>query len=218
MAYILGMQGFRRLQLAVDARVLIPRPETEEVVEQALTLLSACHSAQLTCLDLGTGSGAIALALADEGPERLRPGTGLAVTGVDRCPDALAVAHANGTRTGLHVEWLQGDWFTPVAGRRFHLIVANPPYVAPGDPHLRQGDLRFEPDAALVSSGEGLDALRDIIAAAPAHLEPGGWLLLEHGHEQAPAVIALLRAAGFVAVRNHCDLSRRPRHTEGLHP
>jgi len=215
MAYILGTQGFRNLQLSVDPRVLIPRPETEELVGLALDRLSECHGALIRCLDLGTGSGAIALALADEGPSRLPPGSRLAVTAVDCSDAALAVARANAAQSGLDVEWLHGDWFAPLAGRQFALIVSNPPYVAPDDPHLTRGDLRFEPEPALVADGDGLAALDHLIATAPAHLSPGGWLLLEHGHDQGDAVNAQLRAAGFAAVRCHHDLAGHPRHAEG---
>lgn len=215
MAYLLGMQGFRHLQLMVDPRVLIPRPETEELVELALDRLSGCRGALIRCLDLGTGSGAIALALADEGPSRLPPGARLVVTAVDRSDAALAVARDNAARCGLDVEWLHGDWFAPLAGRQFDLIVSNPPYVAPGDPHLTRGDLRFEPETALVAEGDGLAALDQLIHSAPAHLSPGGWLLLEHGHDQRDAVNTRLRAAGFTAVRSHHDLAGNPRHAEG---
>lgn len=207
MAYLLGTQDFRRLQLRVDPAVLIPRPETEELVDHALACLRAsapCEAAPLTVLDLGTGSGAIALALADEAsPVR--------VVAVDRSASVLACARDNGQRLGLAVDWRAGDWFGPVQGERFHLIVANPPYIAEGDPHLGQGDLRHEPVGALVSGRDGLNALRIIIRGAPAHLHPGGWLVLEHGYDQARAVGQELALAGFTRIEQHHDLGGRPR-------
>lgn len=205
-AYITGTRGFWTLDLQVDARVLIPRPETELLVERALTLRPG--SPEASVLDTGTGSGAIALALASERP-RWR------ITATDRSPDALAVASTNGAHLGLQVEWLQGSWFQPVPGRRFNLIVSNPPYVADDDAHLELGDVRFEPDLALTAGPTGLDALFPIIDDAPRHLEPGGWLLLEHGFDQAEAVAERMRRRGFAGVAGHRDLAGQPRVTEG---
>jgi release factor glutamine methyltransferase len=202
-AYLRGRQGFWSLDLAVGPATLIPRPETERLVELALDRLPC--DAPLALADLGTGSGAIALALAIERP-RAR------VDAVDASDAALAVARANAAAAGLaNVAFHHGHWFEPLAGRRYHLVASNPPYVAEGDPHLGQGDLRHEPPIALASGPDGLDAIRSIVRAAPAHLHPGGWLLLEHGHDQGPAVRALLRDAGFDAVATARDLEGRDR-------
>jgi release factor glutamine methyltransferase len=206
-AYLMGRKEFFGLELHVGPDVLVPRPDTETLVEWALDGLAP--DAPARALDLGTGSGAIALALAQRRPLAR-------VTAVDASAAALAVATDNGHRLGLAVEWLHGDWFAPVAGRRFELVVSNPPYVAEGDPHLPA--LAHEPLAALVSGPQGLDALRRIAADAPAHLEAGGRLLLEHGHDQAPAVAALLADAGFVDVGHRRDLAGRPRCTGGRWP
>jgi release factor glutamine methyltransferase len=164
--------------------------------------------APVAVLDLGTGSGAIALAVAHERP-RAR------VTAVERDPAALAVAHRNAARLGLAVEFLAGDWFAPVAGRRFDVVVANPPYVAADDPHLGQGDLRHEPRAALTAGIDGLADLSRIATAAPAHLVPGGWLACEHGADQGPAVRALFATAGLVEPTTVADPGGRPRVTLG---
>lgn len=193
-AYILGEKEFYGLPLAVNAAVLIPRPETELLVELALTRKPA------SLLDLGTGSGAIALAV-----KRHLPGT--RVVAVERSAAALAVAARNATRLALELDLRHGLWFGPVAGERFDLVLSNPPYVAVGDPHLAQGDLRFEPRSALAAGPEGLDALREIARAAPSHLNPGGWLLLEHGLGQDAAVRLLLTEAGLEQVRTWPDLS-----------
>ena len=208
-AYLLGKREFYSRDFAVGPGVLIPRPETETLVEAALARLPA--SARLpgegrgpiTVLDLGTGSGAIALTLACERPD-------LAVTATDASPAALETARANALALGCapRVELLQGEWYAPVAGRRFDLVVSNPPYVAGGDPHLAEGDLRFEPQAALTDgSGDGLDSIRAIVAGARAHLAPGGWLLFEHGYDQAAAAAALLEAAGFAGRISIPDLA-----------
>lgn len=198
-AYLTGRREFWSLELAVTPAVLIPRPETELLVEQALARIPA--DAESTIADLGTGSGAIALAIARERP-RCR------VIATDASPAALDVARENARRLGIgNVEFHSGEWFTPLAGLRFHLIVSNPPYVAEGDPHLDQGDLRFEPRAALVAGADGLDAIRRLIHEAPAYLRPGGWLLLEHGAEQGPAVEQLFLARNAAVVISECDLA-----------
>jgi release factor glutamine methyltransferase len=204
LAYLTGEREFHGLVLAVGPGVLVPRPETEHLVEWALACLPQGAGARVA--DLGTGSGAIALALA-----RARPDA--AVTAVDRSPHALAVAQANGERLALPVRWLQGDWWQPLAGERFDLVVSNPPYVAAADPHLPA--LRHEPAEALVAGADGLDAIRAIVAAAGAHLVPGGWLLLEHGHDQGPAVRALLARQGLADVATRQDLAGLDRCSGG---
>jgi release factor glutamine methyltransferase len=201
-AYLVGSQGFRDFELAVTADVLIPRPETELLVELALTRIEPGQRV----LDLGTGSGAIAIALARD--------SGADVTGADVSPAALALAAANARALAARIDWLETHWFAAVAGR-FHVIVSNPPYVAANDPHLDA--LRHEPALALVAGSDGLDALRQIVAAAPDHLEPGGWLLLEHGFDQGPAVRELLARSGFTAVATHQDLAGLDRVTLGRH-
>jgi len=205
-AYITGTRGFWTLDLAVDRRVLIPRPETELLVERALALTG--QAAELTVLDLGTGSGAVALALASERPH-------WSITASDMSDDALAVARHNATRLCLAVEWLRGSWFAPLAQRRFHLITSNPPYIPGRDVHLSQGDLRFEPVTALAAGDDGLDDLRAIIHQAPEHLHHGGWLVVEHGYDQGRAVADLFRARGFATVRGHKDMGDQDRLTEG---
>lgn len=197
-AYLLGEREFYGLALAVGPAVLIPRPETELLVELALERIAA--GAATRVLDLGTGSGAVALAIKRERPLA-------AVCAVDASAAALEIAAANAGRLGLAIEFVRGRWFEPLGGRRFELVVGNPPYVAQGDPHLLQGDLRFEPREALVAGTDGLDALREIVKCAPAFLEPGGWLLLEHGIGQDRAVCELLGDAGLNGVRSWPDLS-----------
>lgn len=202
-AYLLGQRGFWRFDLAVTPATLIPRPETERLVELALARLP--EDRDLAVADLGTGSGAIALALAFERP-RAR------VIAVDFSRDALEVARANAASLQLaNVECRHGDWFAPLAGERFDLIASNPPYIEDGDIHLKQGDLRHEPLTALASGADGLDAIRIIASEAPAHLQPGGWLLIEHGWEQGAAVRALLTAAGLVDAVTERDLEDRDR-------
>ena len=209
-AYLCGRRGFWTLDLAVTADTLIPRPETERLVELALERLPRGGGARIA--DLGTGSGAIALALAAERPDAT-------VAAPDASAAALAVAGANARAAGLaNVSFHAGDWFAALPGRRFDLVASNPPYIADDDPHLREGDLRFEPPAALSSGEDGLDAIRSIVTGAPAHLSPGGWLLLEHGWTQGAAVRALLQAAGFVEVSTHRDLEARDRVTLGRMP
>lgn len=208
-AYILGRQGFWSLELDVARHTLIPRPDTEVLVETALALLPATP---LQALDLGTGTGAIALALACERPA-------WQVTGVDRVPAAVALAQGNGTRLQLaNARFVESCWFSALAGQRFQLIVSNPPYIAAADPHLSQGDVRFEPSSALVAGVDGLDDIRLIIEQAPAHLLGGGWLLLEHGFEQAEAVRELLSRRGFTAVDSRRDLGGHQRISVGQWP
>ena len=206
MAYLTGEKHFHGLRLQVDARVLDPRDDTETLVDWALALLPA--DAPRRVLDLGTGSGAIALAIAHARPQAR-------VTAVDASADALTVARANAGRLGLAVTLHHGDWLAPVAGEVFDLIVSNPPYIAEGDAHLPA--LAHEPRAALVSGADGLDDLRRIVATAPAHLAPGGWLLLEHGWDQAAAVRALLTDAGFTQVQSRRDLAGIERCSGGCH-
>lgn len=207
MAYLRGTQGFWTLELEVTPDVLVPRPETELLVELTLARMGE-HGA---LVDLGTGSGAIALALKSERP-------GWQITATDRSAAALAVAARNATRLGLDVECLHGDWFVPLAGRRFDVIVSNPPYVAPDDPCLTGDGLRCEPRTALAAADAGLADLAVIAAGAAAHLLPGGWLLLEHGTTQGEAVRALLTQAGFTAVETLTDLAGHPRVTLGQTP
>lgn len=191
-AYLVGEKEFFGLPLQVDARVLVPRPDTEVLVAWALELLAGRSAPRL--LDLGTGSGAIALALAHARPDAR-------IEAVDRSAEALQVAAANAQRLGVTVRFRQADWFEGAAGP-YDLVVSNPPYVAEADPHLAA--LRHEPLSALAAGADGLDDLRAIAAEAPRHLAPGAWLLLEHGHDQGPAVRDLLAAAGL-----HGSVSRR---------
>lgn len=209
-AYLLGRREFWSLELEVTPDTLIPRPETELLVELALERLPA--NAPVALADLGTGSGAIALALAAERPLAR-------IVATDQSAAALAVARRNAQRLNLaRIEFREGDWRAPLADERFDLIVANPPYVAAPDPCWQRGELRFEPPAALVSGQDGLDALRTIIAAAPEQLLPGGWLLLEHGYDQGQAVPALLRERGFVQVSDHQDCAGVSRSSCGRWP
>lgn len=193
LAYLTGVHEFHGLVLHVDARVLDPRPDTETLVEWTLELLPPAGSV----IDLGTGSGAIALALKHARPDAQ-------VSAVDVSADALAVAQANAQRLGLDVRLRQGNWLEGIS-ERYDLIVSNPPYIAEGDPHLAK--LAHEPPLALTSGPDGLEAIRAIIAQAPACLQPGGWLLLEHGWDQAPAVRTLLMQAGFTDVQSRQDLA-----------
>lgn len=206
-AYLTGLREFWSLQLQIDERTLIPRPETETLVEWALEL-SLPEDARVA--DLGTGSGAIALALVSE---RLR----WHVLATDISEDALAVARLNARRLGLgNIEFICSDWERSLAPGRFQLIVSNPPYIAMADPHLGQGDLRFEPAEALCSGVDGLDAIRRIIALAPTYLCRGGWLLLEHGYDQVGPVRQLLQSAGFSAVATRPDLAGVDRISGGM--
>lgn len=206
-AYLIGRRGFWTLDLAVTPDVLIPRPETELLVELALARIAL--DADSSVLDLGTGSGAIALAIASERP-RAR------IVATDASAAALAVARANAQRLEiLNIEFLQGDWYAALDGHRFDIIVSNPPYIADGDAHLGSGDLRFEPATALVSGADGLDAIRILAAGAARHLSAQAWLLLEHGSDQAAGVRALLEANGFCAVQSALDIAAHERVTLG---
>jgi release factor glutamine methyltransferase len=208
LAYITGRREFWSLELQVTAAVLVPRPETELVVERSLALLAPLAAGAASIADLGTGSGAIALALARERP-RWR------ITATDRSTAALAIAAANARALGIdNVSFLAGDWYQPLAGCRFALIASNPPYIAAGDAALVDPALRHEPLAALASGPTGLEDIAALIAGASAHLLEAGWLVLEHGATQAGAVAELLVSQGFTHVRCHADLAGLERVTE----
>ena len=214
LAYLLGQQEFYGRPFAVSPAVLIPRADTETLVEtaleQLLLLRQQRRAVPLSLLELGTGSGIIAITLALEAPDT-------EVHAVERSPEALAMAQQNAKALGAdRIHWHAGSWWQALASpRRFDLIVSNPPYIAAGDHHLQQGDLRFEPPQALAAGPDGLDDLRIIIGGAPAHLSPGGWLLLEHGYDQETPVQALLRDAGFAEVFTRRDLAGQPRVSGG---
>ena len=198
-AYIVGRREFFSLEFKVTPAVLIPRPETELLVEVALERIAPDGACSV--LDIGTGSGCIAISIAKQRPHAQ-------ITATDNSTAALAVAHENVQRhTVTNLEFLKSDWLSAFAGRRFNLIVSNPPYVAAGDPHLAQGDLRFEPPAALVAGSDGLDCIRLIIASAPQYLEPAGRLVFEHGYDQAERCRKLLAQAGFIEVFSRTDLA-----------
>jgi release factor glutamine methyltransferase len=198
-AYLVGSREFYGREFRVSPAVLIPRPETELLVEVAMEKVSRGGTPnRVRILDLGAGSGCVAITLALE--------LGTKVVAVDVSPDALALARDNAARLGARVRFVESNWFAAIEGR-FDLIVGNPPYVAEGDAHLSESDLRFEPVTALASGTDGLAAIRRIVADAPHHLVPGGWLFLEHGHDQAGAVATLLWDAGFVAIEGHRDLA-----------
>jgi len=207
-AYLVGRREFFGLDFAVSPAVLIPRPDTELIVELALERLPA----QGRLLDMGTGSGAIAVSVAHTRPDA-------AVSALDVSAAALDVAQANAAHNGARVRFLQSDWFAALdTDEKFELIASNPPYIAAGDAHLAQGDLRFEPASALTDHADGLSALRTIVAGAAAHLVPGAWLLLEHGYDQAAAVRALLQAQGYSEVQSWRDLGDIERVTGGQAP
>jgi release factor glutamine methyltransferase len=205
-AYLLGRREFWSLDFAVNAAVLVPRPETELLVQRVLDLVPAPIAA---VADLGTGSGAIAIALAHERP-------GWRVLGTDASELALAVARGNGERlAGGRVEWALGDWYAALGNRRFDMLVSNPPYVAADDPVLGADGLRHEPRTALTPGGDGFASLTTLINGAPGHLLPGGWLALEHGATQGETLRSMLVARGFTAVTSHRDLAGHERVTEG---
>lgn len=208
MAYLRGDQEFFGLSLAVDPRVLVPRPDTETLVNWALEKVDTANNA-VRVLDLGTGSGAIALAIAAQRP-------GLSVIATDISEDALAIARINAQRLGLPVHFHAGSWLGAVPGQRFDLIVSNPPYIADGDPHLPA--LTHEPMSALTAGVDGLDDIRTIVATSPQALLPGGWLLIEHGFDQAAAVRGLLQVAGFTQVISRTDLAAIERCSGGQWP
>ena len=202
-AYLTGHKAFYGLDLQINAQVLDPRPDTETLVDWALDVMKA--QARPSIVDLGTGSGAIALALKAQRPDS-------SITAVDASPQALQVARHNAQRLNLPITLHQGNWLEGLAGR-FDLIASNPPYIAEDDPHLAA--LQHEPRMALASGPDGLDAIRSIITQAPAHLHPGGWLLLEHGYAQAPTVCQLLQIAGFTQVHSRSDLAGHARCSGG---
>ena len=209
LAYITGRWWFWDLELEVAPCTLIPRPDTELLVEQALQLPLPAMAA---VLDLGTGTGAIALTLASQRPD-------WQVTAVDFSPDAVALAERNRCRLQLaNASVVQSDWYQALAGKRFDLIISNPPYIDGSDPHLQQGDVRHEPLSALVAADDGLADIRRICAKAPAHLQPGGWLWLEHGHQQHDAVQQILTKAGFIAVQSRRDYGGNWRISGGYRP
>ena len=207
LAYLTGRRGFWTLDLQVNPATLIPRPETELLVEQALTRLPADKLRRVA--DMGTGSGAVALSIASERPLAT-------VIATDLLGPTLAVAVKNAQAHTLENVWFRrGHWYAALGNDRFDMIVSNPPYIAAGDPHLQQGDLRFEPPPALASGADGLDAICEIITGAPTHLVRGGWLLLEHGWDQGDAIRALLEQAGFVEIETVQDWEQRDRVTLG---
>lgn len=209
-AYILGEREFYGLRLRVDPAVLIPRPETELLVELALARIPTGKPCEV--LDIGTGSGCVAVAVA-----HARPICRVIATDVSAAALAFAQDNAARHRTG-NVEFRQGECFTPVTGERFDLILSNPPYVAEGDPHLARGDLRFEPRQALIAGADGLSALRAIVTQARAHLREGGWLLLEHGCDQGDPVRSSMLAHGLKEVFTERDLAQLPRVSGGRYP
>lgn len=207
-AYITGKREFYGLDFKVSPAVLIPRPETELLVDLALERIPVDRAFKV--LDLGTGSGAVALAIAKHRPL-------VSVIAVDASVEAVRIAESNAEELNVHnVRIMKGDWFKGRAAERFDLIVSNPPYVASGDPHLTQGDLRFEPTLALTDGADGLGCLRSIIGSAPAHLVAGATLLVEHGYDQAEACCQLMKDAGFGAIICRPDLAGIPRVSGGV--
>lgn len=209
-AYLTGRREFYGLDFRVTPAVLIPRPETECLVELALEHIP--RGKPCTVADLGTGSGCVAIAIARHRSQAW-------ITATDASPEALAVARGNAAALAVtNVEFAAGSWWHAVEDRCFDLVVSNPPYVAEGDPHLGEGDLRFEPRVALAGGPDGLDAIRQIAAGAGAHLEPGGWILIEHGFDQGPSCRALLAQAGLADVRTWRDLAGHERVSGGRRP
>lgn len=213
-AYILGKQEFWSLELITTPATLIPRPETEVLVEIALKKLAAVSSdsfnpSSIAVADLGTGTGAIALALASEHPE-------WKIVATDQSSEALAIAKLNAKQLGINnVEFYQGSWCFALTHHQFTAIISNPPYIAEHDVHLSQGDLPYEPKSALVSGEDGLAAIREIIEQARDYLRPGGWLMLEHGYDQQEKVIHLMEQSGYVEVEGYADLANVPRVVAG---
>ncbi len=207
-AHILGRREFYGLDFIVTPDTLIPRPDTETLVDAALDKIPLNQICSV--LDLGTGTGAIAIAIAAQRPQAQ-------VTAVDASPAALAVAQDNAKRLNTeNVQLLLSNWFSALPGQTFDVIISNPPYIAEQDVHLKQGDLRFEPSSALVAGKDGLDCIRQIVSQAPDYLNPQGWLMLEHGYDQAESVTQLLKDAGFDAVTSAIDLSGILRVTSGI--
>jgi release factor glutamine methyltransferase len=205
-AYLLGRREFWSLEFDVSPAVLVPRPETELLVQRVLQLVT---TAAARVADLGTGSGAVAIALAHERPNWL-------IAGTDVSADALAVARENGARlVAGRVEWILGDWYGALQGRRFDALASNPPYIAGDDPVLKADGLRHEPRGALTPGGDGTSAIVTLVDEAPRHLNPGGWLALEHGNAQGETLRSLLVARGFTHVTSHRDLAGHERVTEG---
>ncbi len=206
-AYLTGKCEFWSLSLEVNPATLIPRPETELLVEQILQRVPP--GATLRIADLGTGSGAIAITLAVERP-------GCTVVATDRCPTALATAQRNAGKQGLsNIIFRTGDWYQPLAGERFDIITSNPPYIASGDPHLQQGDLPFEPLTALTAGHDGLDAIHTLVCNSHDYLNPGGWLMVEYGFDQRAAVARLLQHSGYSRIQCYPDLAGHDRISEG---
>ncbi len=208
-AYLTGEREFWSLTLQVSPDTLIPRPDTELLVEIALELFSERSHENLNIIDLGTGTGAIALAIACEQPN-------WRIVGLDRIPAAVELAQRNKTQLQIpNATFLESDWFSALDKQRFDLIVSNPPYIEQQDPHLEQGDVRFEPRSALVAEDNGLLDIKNIIAQAPDFLVDQGWMLFEHGYQQADVVRNLLSERGFIAVQTRCDLAGLERATLG---
>jgi len=208
LAYVLGYRDFRSLRLGVNRHVLIPRRETEHLVEWAIERIDAGAS---RVLDLGTGSGAIALACKSERPDTM-------LTAIDCSVEALACAEVNARSLGVQVEWLESQWFEQLGGAHWDVVVSNPPYISASDAYLKQGDLPAEPDSALIGGQTGLESIEHIVEHAPDCLVSGGWLLLEHGFDQADAVTACMQYRGFLHLSTRRDWSGQPRMTGGQWP
>jgi len=206
-AYLTHRREFFGLELKINHHVLVPRPETETLVQCVLDVLADNSAARIA--DLGTGSGAVALALASQKPQAR-------IVATDASSDALALARENAERLGIdNVTFMAGDWLVPLSGLTFDLIASNPPYIAEDDPHLSRDGVRFEPKPALVSGKDGLDAIRQLVTESPACLETGGWLMIEHGFDQGEAVRGLFTEVGFIDVVTHRDLGGNERVTIG---
>jgi release factor glutamine methyltransferase len=200
-AYLTGTKGFWDIELSVGPGVLIPRPETELLVELALSL---DQDQVRSMVDLGTGSGAIAISIAGKRPQ-------WTISATDISTDAISIARKNARDNHVNINFIEGHWFQPLSNRRFDLIVSNPPYIDPDDPHLAQPGLRFEPEEALVSDLNGLSAINEIVANARHHLTPEGWIILEHGYDQSAKVCAMLESHGYQAISVHKDLAGNDR-------